>query len=453
MFVDQVEIEAQAGDGGNGAATFRTEKYVPNGGPDGGDGGRGGNVVFEVDPNLSTLLDFRYKRRYKAPRGGDGGRKNCFGKDGEDLVLLVPPGTIVFDNDTGEQLADLKDPHERKIILRGGSGGRGNQHFATAVFQAPKFAEKGMPGENRNLRLELRLLADVGLLGYPSVGKSTIIAAVSAARPKIADYPFTTLVPNLGVVYVAEHQSFVMADLPGLIEGANEGVGLGLQFLRHVERSGLLLHVLDVSGMTGRDPLDDFKVINHELELYSLELALRPQIVALNKIDVGEPQEIDRVESALRSEGQEVFRISAATRQGLEPLVFRLWEELKRLRSEQKEVADDTVHITAAREPDRRRYEVHREPTGEWIVTGQGIERMVTVTDMNNDYAIARLQRILERSGVNRKLKEAGAEDGDTVRIGAIEFEYSDDDIAREPEFLSRRRRRKKADGAEQEAV
>src|SRR5258708_5447548 len=219
MFVDQVEIEAQAGDGGNGAATFRTEKYVPNGGPDGGDGGRGGSVIFQVDPNLSTLLDFRYKRHYKAPRGGDGARKNCFGKDGENLVLIVPPGTMIFDSETGEMLADLKEPHQKQVVLKGGTGGKGNQHFATAVFQAPKFSEKGEPGEHRKLRLELRLLADVGLLGYPSVGKSTIIAAVSAARPQIAEYHFTTLVPNLGVVYIGEHQSFLMAELPGPVQG------------------------------------------------------------------------------------------------------------------------------------------------------------------------------------------------------------------------------------------
>lgn len=452
MFVDQVEIEAQAGDGGNGVATFRTEKYVPNGGPDGGDGGRGGSVVFEVDPNLSTLLDFRYKRHYKAPRGGDGGRKNCFGKDGEDLVLRVPPGTMVVDNETGETLADLKEPGERAVVLKGGRGGRGNQHFATAVFQAPKFAEKGEPGDHRHLRLELRLLADVGLLGYPSVGKSTIISAVSAARPKIAEYHFTTLVPNLGVVYVAESQSFVMADLPGLIEGAHEGIGLGLQFLRHVERSGLLLHVLDVSGVTGRDPLEDFRVINHELELYSETLAERPQIIALNKIDVADSEDVARIEAALQDEGLEIFRISAATRQGLEPLVYRLWEALKEARAQKaEELPEGTVHITAPRAVNRRHYEVHREPTGEWVVTGLGIERMVRVTDMNNDYAIARLQRILERSGVNRKLKEVGAEDGETVRIGAIEFEYSDDDIEREPEGLSRRRRKKK--GQEEEVA
>ena len=294
-------------------------------------------------------------------------------------------------------------------------------------------------------------MADVGLLGYPSVGKSTIIAAVSAARPKIAEYPFTTLVPNLGVIYVGEHQSYVMADLPGLIEGANEGVGLGLQFLRHVERSGLLLHVLDVSGMTGRDPLEDFEVINRELALYSESLAKRPQIVALNKIDVADAKQVAAIDKALSKRGYEVHRISAATRQGLESLVLSLWKHLQETRAMQAEEPEsDVVRITAERHPDRRRYEVHQEPTGEWVVTGLGIERMVRVTDMNNDYAIARLQRILERSGVNRRLKETGAQDGETVRIGEIEFEYSDDDIAREPEFLSRRHRKKKSEDVEE---
>src|SRR2546423_183271 len=318
-FVDQVEVEVKAGDGGNGAVTFRTEKYVPHGGPDGGDGGRGGSVVLEVDPHLSTLLDFRYQRHYKAERGGDGQSKNMYGKNGADLVLKVPPGTAVYDRDSGELLADLTAIGDRAVVAKAGAGGRGNAHFATSVRQAPKFSEMGEPGEQRWLRLELKLLADVGLLGYPSVGKSTLIAAVSAAKPKIADYPFTTLIPNLGVVYVEPQKSFVMADLPGLIEGAHEGVGLGHQFLRHVERTRVLVHMLDVSGMTGREPLDDFRIINRELALYSERMAELPQVVALNKMDVAsDPEMVDRVELTLKSEGHTVFRISAATRQGLE---------------------------------------------------------------------------------------------------------------------------------------
>src|SRR5579871_3421159 len=334
-FVDHVEIEVQAGDGGNGAVTFRKEKYVPHGGPNGGDGGRGGSVVLEVDPHLSTLLDFRYQRHYKAPRGGDGAAKDMFGKDGADLVLKVPPGTVVYDREADALLADLTALDARTVIAKGGVGGRGNAHFATSVRQAPKFGEKGEPGEHRDLRIELKLLADVGLLGYPSVGKSTLIAAVSAAKPKIADYPFTTLIPNLGVVYMEPHKSFVMADLPGLIEGAHEGVGLGHQFLRHVERTRLLVHVLDVSGMSGRDPLEDFRVINRELALYSERIARLPQVVALNKMDVvTDTSAVDRLEEVLRAEGHEVFRISAVTREGLEPLLYHVWHRLEAIRGE-----------------------------------------------------------------------------------------------------------------------
>ena len=285
MFVDEVEIEVQAGNGGNGMATFRTEKFVPNGGPNGGDGGHGGSVVFKVDNNMTTLLDFRFRHLYKAVRGGDGQSKDMFGKNGGNLTLKVPLGTVVTDLETGEQIADLNTPDAKVTIARGGVGGRGNAHFATSIHQAPKFAEKGEPGEYKRLKLELRLLADVGLLGFPNVGKSTLISAVSAAKPKIANYPFTTLVPNLGVVRVEAERNFVMADIPGIIEGAHEGVGLGHQFLRHVSRSRLLIHLLDVSGMTGREPLQDFDILNRELELYDVHLAELPQIVALNKID------------------------------------------------------------------------------------------------------------------------------------------------------------------------
>lgn len=430
MFVDQVEIEVQAGNGGNGAVTFRKEKHVPRGGPSGGDGGRGGSIVLEVAPHLSTLLDFRYKRHYRAARGGDGQSKNMSGQDGADLVLQVPPGTVVYDRDTGERLADLTVPGERAVVARGGVGGKGNAQFTTSVHQAPKFAEKGEPGEHRWLRLELKLLADVGLLGYPNVGKSTLIAAVSAARPKIADYPFTTLVPNLGVVYVEPHKSFVMADLPGLIEGAHEGVGLGHQFLRHVERTRVLAHLLDVSGLTGRDPLEDFRALNRELALYSERLAALPQVVVLNKIDVAaDPAQVDRVEATLRAEGHAVFRISAATRQGIEPLLYHLWEQLEEARrQEPRQPAEPVVQIRAPRAEDYRRWEVRQTAPDEWVVEGKGMERLVAMTDLNNEHAVRRLQRTLERSGVHRKLKQLGAKDGDTVRIGSAEFDYEDED-------------------------
>ncbi len=431
MFVDQVDIEVKAGDGGNGAVTFRKEKFVPRGGPNGGDGGRGGSVILEVDPHLSTLLDFRYQRYYKAQRGGDGQSKDMYGKDGQDLVLKVPPGTVVLDRDTGEQVADLAEPGARAVVAKGGVGGKGNAHFATSVQQAPKFAEKGEPGEQRALRLELRLLADVGLLGYPSVGKSTLIAAVSAARPKIAEYPFTTLVPNLGVVYIDQQRSFVMADLPGLIEGAHEGIGLGHQFLRHVERTRVLVHMLDVSGMSGRDPLEDFDAINRELRLYNERLAALPQAIALNKIDVAADKElVERVDRTLRERGYPVFRISAVTRKGLKSLLYFLWDRLAEAkREEAAQPVQPVVRIKAERQEDPRHWEARAVGRGEWVVEGKGLERLVAMTDMNNDYAVRRFQRTLERAGVHRKLRELGAKDGDTVRIRDVAFDFADEDL------------------------
>jgi GTPase len=444
MFVDQVDIEVQAGNGGNGAVTFRREKYVPHGGPNGGDGGRGGSVTLVVDPNLATLLDFRYKRVYKAERGVDGAAKDMYGKSGADLVLGVPAGTIATDADTGEIVADLVEPGNSKVVARGGVGGRGNHHFITSVQQAPRFAENGEPGEHRRLRLELKLLADVGLLGFPSVGKSTIISALSAARPKIAEYPFTTLVPNLGVVYVGPAASFVMADMPGIIEGAHQGIGLGQQFLRHVERTRVLVHVLDVGGMSGREPLEDFRVLNRELALYSERLAAIPQVIALNKMDlVQDLAPVDELQRALEGQSLTVFRVSGATRDGLQPLVYHLWEELKQAALREAEAeGDDVVHIVAEREVDKRMWDIHREPTGEWVVAGKGLERVVAMTDLDNEHGVRRLQRLLERSGVDRKLRDAGAKDGDTVRIGEAEFAYEDEDIERERVQGPRGRRR-----------
>ncbi len=430
MFVDEVQIEVQAGNGGNGMVTFRKEKFVPRGGPNGGDGGRGGSVVLQVDPNLTTLLDFRYKHKYNADRGGDGGSKDMFGKDGADLILKVPLGTVAYDQDTGAQIADLDTPDARVVIARGGIGGRGNAHFATSVHQAPKFAEQGEPGEHRQLRLELKLLADVGLLGFPNVGKSTLIAAVSAAKPKIADYPFTTLVPNLGVVYVEAERSFVMADIPGIIEGASEGVGLGHQFLRHVERTRLLIHVLDVSGMTGRDPLHDFEILNRELALYSERLAQLPQIVALNKIDVAlEPEQVDALEAELEARGYPVHRISAVTRMGLQGLIYDVMERLEALRAEDQANAQPAaVHIVAPEEEESYHWEARQVDPNTYEVVGRGIERMVAMTDLENEYALRRLQRRLDKLGVTKRLKALGAKDGDTVRIRDIEFEYEDED-------------------------
>lgn len=430
MFVDQVDVEVQAGDGGNGAVTFRREKYVPRGGPDGGDGARGGNVVLVYDANLSTLLDFRYRRLYRGERGGDGRAKNMSGKGGEDLLLAVPGGTTVTDRESGAVIADITPDTPRAIVAYGGSGGKGNAHFVTSVQQAPKFGENGEAGEHRLLRLELRVLADVGLLGFPSVGKSTLIAAISAARPKIADYPFTTLVPNLGVVEVEPHRTMVVADLPGLIEGAHEGAGLGLQFLRHVERTRIVIHMLDVSSMTGRDPLEDFEILNREVRLHSDRLADLPQIVALNKIDAApDPDEVEALASELRGRGLQVFAISAAAHMGLKPLIFAAWTALQEARIAQP---DPEPIVILRTEPTRRMSvrdtEIRRDADGAWVLAGAAIERMVRRTDLNNDHAVRRLQRIMDRGGLYTRLKEMGAKEGDTVQIGPEAFEYRDED-------------------------
>ncbi len=333
-FVDEVKINVKSGDGGRGCLSFRREKFIPKGGPDGGDGGDGGDVFFEVESGLSTLMDFRYKVHYKAGRGGHGMGKNMHGKGGEDLVIKVPPGTLVYDDDSGELLADLTEPGERRLLLKGGQGGRGNARFATSTNRAPRHVQPGLPGEERTLRLELKLLADVGLVGLPNAGKSTLISAVSAARPKIADYPFTTLVPNLGVVQYGGFKSFVMADIPGLIEGASEGHGLGTRFLRHVERTDLILHLVDLLTGEGETPEGHFELINHELSGYSAELARKPQIVVLTKLDITEVRELapGYLES-FRGKGLAAFAVSAVTGEGVPELVARVGAELDRLRA------------------------------------------------------------------------------------------------------------------------
>ena len=438
MFVDEVTVEVNAGNGGNGAVAFRTEKYVPHGGPNGGDGGRGGDIFLEADSNLSTLLDFRYQQKYDAERGIHGIGRDMHGKDAKDMVLKVPIGTVATDVGTGQVLADLTRHGQKAMIARGGQGGKGNAHFASSVQQAPKFAENGEPGESRKVRLELKLLADVGLIGYPNVGKSTLIAALSAARPKIADYPFTTLVPNLGVVRVDEERTFVAADIPGLIEGASEGVGLGHQFLRHVERTRLLVHVIDVSGTTGRDPLDDYAIINRELAAYNERLASLPQVIALNKTDVADPEAVELLHAEFAEEDRPVFAISAATRAGLEPLVYFLAERLSEMPLEAPLLDEEIVRITAdsvrGRRPSRR-WEAHYEAGEEvYVVSGPGMERLVAMTDMNNEAALHRLQRTLERSGVINKLRALGAKEGSTVRIRDIEFNFVDEDAVDVPE-------------------
>jgi GTP-binding protein len=459
MFVDQAEVWVEAGAGGAGAATFRREKFVPRGGPSGGDGGSGGSIILEADPGLSTLLDFRYSRQYRADRGQDGQAKKRAGASGKDLVLRVPEGTLVTDADTGEAVADLIEPGQRFVVARGGAGGRGNLHFASSVRQAPRFAELGEPGQSRRLRLDLKLVADVGVVGFPSVGKSTLIAAASAARPKIAEYPFTTLTPNLGLVCIGPSESFVLADMPGLVEGAHTGAGIGDRFLRHIERTRVLIHMLDVSGLTERSPLADFRAVNWEMALHSPDLASRPQIVALNKTDlVADADRCSRIASELERDGWEVHKVSAATHAGVRELLRAVWQRLRSLdtaaeRPEAGAVARGAVPNEASaacpaghmvfRGPERtreREWKVAREADGAWAVFGRSLERLVRRTDLSNDQAVARLQHALEKAGVHRKLREMGACQDDTVRIGEAEFVFDDEDLER---VRHRRRRRK----------
>ena len=437
MFVDEVVIDVKAGDGGNGSVAFRKEKYVPRGGPNGGDGGKGGDVYLEADSNLSTLLDFRYQRHYEALRGIHGTSRDMSGKNAGDITLKVPVGTTATDIETDRILTDLTKHGQRFVIARGGQGGRGNAHFASSVQQAPKYAENGEPGEERQIKLELKLLADVGLIGYPNVGKSTLIAALSAAKPKIADYPFTTLVPNLGVVRVDEERTFVIADIPGLIEGASEGVGLGHQFLRHVERTRLLCHLIDISGTTGRDPLDDYAIINRELAAYDDKLAQLPQVVVLNKSDIADPEEAELLRAEFADEDKPVFVISAATRTGLEPLVYFLAERLSEMPLPPA-FDDEIVRITAdtmkGRRTDRRWDAAYDAGTQTYVVSGKGIERLVAMTQLQNEDAVNRLQRTLEKTGIINKLRTLGAKQGDTVRIGKAVFDFFDEYALDKPE-------------------
>jgi GTP-binding protein len=424
VFIDEAVIEVEAGRGGNGCISFRREKHVPRGGPDGGDGGDGGSVLLTADTHLSTLLDFHYKRRYKAGSGGHGSGSNRRGRNGKSMTLRVPVGTLVYDADTGALLADLAYPGMQFVAARGGKGGRGNAHFATPTRQTPRFAEKGLPGERRTLRLELKLLADVGIVGMPNAGKSTLISRISAAKPKIADYPFTTLVPNLGVVQYQD-QSFVVADIPGLIEGAHAGVGLGHQFLRHVERARLLLYLIDVSPFAIVPPLEAFEMLRRELELYNSDLAQKPALVALNKIDALVPDErvaLDAVSRAIKAQGYEVFPISAYTGAGVEPLLARLAQCVAALPPPAPLVEPTPTVAKPTRQPTR----VYKD--GEvFVVEGALPLEIVQRTDFGNHEAVLRMQKRLKGLGVFRRLQELGAQEGDTVRIGDVELEYLPD--------------------------
>lgn len=420
MFIDRVKIYVKAGNGGNGMSTFRREKYVPHGGPSGGDGGRGGDVILKVSSHVNTLLDLRYRKHHRAEHGEHGASSNKHGKMGQDLVIMVPPGTIVYDDDTDQPVADLTELEQTVIIAKGGRGGRGNARFATSTQQAPTFAEQGEPGQERYLRLELKLLADVGLAGFPNAGKSTLLAHVSAARPKIADYPFTTLTPNLGVVKIDEC-TFVMADIPGLIEGAHLGQGLGHEFLRHIERTRVILHVVDAAGWDGRDPLEDFHAINHELAQYAPDLAERPQIVALNKMDLPQAQERKQaLTQKLESLGHQVFSISAVTGQGVQQMLRATAALLEVALPPQPLVIAEPV------EADKAALFVTAEDDV-FVVRGNQVERRVAMTNLNNEEALLRLQHALRRYGVFDALQAAGVQPGDTVRIRDFEFDYVPD--------------------------
>lgn len=421
MFIDRARIEVISGNGGNGMSSWRREKFVPKGGPSGGDGGRGGDIILIVDANTNTLIDFRYKRKFVADNGVNGQTKNMHGQHAEPTYIKVPPGTLVKDAETGEVVADLTKVGQQAIIVKGGRGGRGNARFVNSVNRAPTFSENGAPGAGRILQLELKLLADVGLVGYPSVGKSSIISVVSAARPEVAAYHFTTLTPVLGVVSLDEGHSFVMADIPGLIEGANEGIGLGHDFLRHIERTKVILHVLDVSGIEGRDPIEDYNKINNELKLYNERLSTRPQLIVANKMDLAEAQEnYPRVAEYMKNLGHEIYPVSAATGEGLPELMQRT----AKLLLEHIELPEETTETIVYEAKPQEDFTIGRDEDGAFLIRGRGIERLVAMTNFDNDEGVRRFQQLFKRIGIEAALKEKGVNEGDTVRIGEMEFEF-----------------------------
>ncbi len=427
MFADRAKIYIRSGKGGDGHVSFRRELYVPNGGPDGGDGGRGGDVIFEVDEGLNTLYDYRHRRKFKAQDGEEGGKRRCHGKDGGDIILKVPEGTIIRDAESGRIIADMSGENRRQTILKGGRGGAGNQHFATSTMQVPKYAQPGQPAQELEVVLELKVIADVGLVGFPNVGKSTLLSRVTNAQPKIANYHFTTLTPNLGVVDLEGGGGFVIADIPGLIEGASEGVGLGHEFLRHIERTRVLIHMVDAASTEGRDPIEDIYAINRELKAYNEEIAARPQVIAANKVDVlgGDEEPIERLKKEFEPQGIRVFPISAVAGQGLKELLYHVKELLDAAPQEavifEPEFfpSEELVYVNLP-------YTVEKseEEEGVYIVEGPRIEKMLGYTNLDSEKGFAFFQKFLKDTGILDELEEAGIQEGDTVRMYGLAFDY-----------------------------
>lgn len=428
MFADRAKIQIRSGKGGDGHVSFRREKYVANGGPDGGDGGKGGDLIFEVDPGLNTLTDFRHKRKYFAEDGEPGGKRRCHGANGADMVIRVPAGTIIKEASTGQVITDMSYENSREVLLKGGNGGKGNMNYATPTMQVPKYAQPGKPGIELEVLLELKVIADVGLVGFPNVGKSTLLSRVTNAQPKIANYHFTTLNPNLGVVDLDGADGFVMADIPGLIEGASEGVGLGHEFLRHIERTRVMIHLVDAASTEGRDPIEDIKVINQELEAYNPEIAKRPQVIAANKIDCFYGEDRERVLKQLREEfepmGMQVYPISAVTGEGVRELLYHVKEMLDKIPENQ--VVFEKEYLV--KEPDfaNEPYTVEKseEAEGVFIVEGPRIERMLGYTNLDSEKGFEFFQKFLKNNGILDELEKLGIEEGDTVKMYGWQFEY-----------------------------
>ena len=428
MFADRAKIYVRSGKGGDGHVSFRREKYVPNGGPDGGDGGNGGSVIFEIDEGLNTLTDFRHIRKYCAEHGEEGGKKNCHGKNGQDIIIKVPEGTVIKEETTGKVIADMSGENRRVVILKGGHGGNGNQHYATSTMQAPKYAQPGQPARELNLILELKVIADVGLIGFPNVGKSTFLSRVSNAKPKIANYHFTTLNPNLGVVDL-EDGGFVIADIPGLIEGASEGLGLGHEFLRHIERTKMMIHVVDAASTEGRDPIEDIYIINKELESYQADIASRPQVIAANKVDSifweeGQEDPVERIRKEFEPKGYKVFPISAVTGDGIKELLYYVKEQLSTMKSEVtvfEQEFDPEEYIPTTEDPYTVIYDADAD---EYVGEGPKIEKMLGYTNLESEKGFSFFQRFLKEQGILDELEKLGIKEGDTVRMYGLSFDY-----------------------------